>query len=314
MSILINDESNVDSECGIYGIKNLVNGKIYVGQSVQITHRMRQHLHNACTMDDKNTHLYNAMRLYGIESFEWFILENCSKDVLNERESFWINELDSTDREKGYNIKFYDDRNTENFPQETKDKISKALTGKPKSPEHIANMPTKFSKDYLPSKEVIAKRIESIRRRHADPNYVSKNTGNVPWNKGLTTPYETREKQRLAKLGKKQSQEHIDARTKGRENKVYQFDLDGTLIKIWNSAKTIEEETNTQYLRAGINGCCNGNKYYYFDSIFRYEKDILDKTNPTIPDAELSLIQEKKRSARKTIQKFRPTRNIFIKI
>ncbi len=295
------EREELNSNCGIYFIKNTVNDKVYVGQSSNIKHRMQQHVSSALniTKDNQHSHIYNAMRKYGIDSFQWGILELCDRSELNKKEAEWISELDSSNQSKGYNLITYDERLNAVMSDITKLRISEANKGKPKSPEHIANMYTKWSKDNLPNDEMIAKRVETMRRKLSDPNYVAPQTGQIAWNKGLKTPLETREKQRLAKLGTTQKEETIEKRRQKMQNKVYQFNLNGEFIRTWESPREIELNTNL-YLSMGIRGCCNGSKLYYLDSIFRYEKDILDINNPNIPDNELEIIKDKLLTARKS--------------
>ena len=76
--------------CGIYKITNLCNGKIYIGQSVDIQRRWRDHKN--CTSDYA---LYRAFRKYGLENFQFDVIEECNVDQLNEREKYWINYYDS---------------------------------------------------------------------------------------------------------------------------------------------------------------------------------------------------------------------------
>ena len=86
---------------GIYKIQNLINNKVYIGQSKNINSRWRQHRYLA-NIDDG--HLYRAMRKYGIDNFSFSVIEECSISSLNDREEFWIKSYDSTNPEKGYNI------------------------------------------------------------------------------------------------------------------------------------------------------------------------------------------------------------------
>ena len=76
--------------CGIYKITNLCNGKSYIGQSVDIEARWRKH--KTCTLDYA---ISRAFRKYGLDNFEFTIVEECSKEQLNERECYWINYYDS---------------------------------------------------------------------------------------------------------------------------------------------------------------------------------------------------------------------------
>lgn len=91
---------------GIYKITNKINNKIYIGQSVAIEQRWKEH--QSCAFNPKN-HLYNirlycAFRKYGIENFIFEIIELCDKNKLNERELYWIEYYNSTDNKIGYNI------------------------------------------------------------------------------------------------------------------------------------------------------------------------------------------------------------------
>lgn len=88
---------------GIYKITNLINGKIYIGQSVKIKNRWQQHKQEVKS-NRTNTLLYNAMRKYGLDNFSFEVIEECDKDQLNEREIYWISYYDSFNKEKGYNM------------------------------------------------------------------------------------------------------------------------------------------------------------------------------------------------------------------
>lgn len=96
------------NHCGIYKITNKINGHSYIGQSINIKNRWAAHKSyyktNAPTKNNKyyNCNLYTAMRKYGIENFNFEILEECSKDLLDEREKYWINYYDTY--ENGYNM------------------------------------------------------------------------------------------------------------------------------------------------------------------------------------------------------------------
>lgn len=87
---------------GIYTIKNLINGKQYVGQSINIQKRWSQHKSDYIHNENKKI-LYKAMRKYGIENFSFEVLEECPIDKLDEKEIFWIKEL-NTLNPNGYNI------------------------------------------------------------------------------------------------------------------------------------------------------------------------------------------------------------------
>lgn len=88
---------------GIYKIENKINGKIYIGQSINIKIRWQQHEREA-NSNRRSAPLYNALRKYGIDNFTFEVLEECPQEMLNEREIFWIAHYKSNDRDFGYNV------------------------------------------------------------------------------------------------------------------------------------------------------------------------------------------------------------------
>lgn len=88
----------------IYLITNLINSKKYVGQTTKtMEERFEGHLKDARKEDCKNRPLYAAFNKYGIENFKVELLEEVKDStMLNEREVFWIKELD-TYGQNGYN-------------------------------------------------------------------------------------------------------------------------------------------------------------------------------------------------------------------
>ncbi len=92
---------------GIYKIENKINGKIYIGQSVNIAKRIIEHKYRAFDEKDERTYslyLYVAMRKYGKQNFSFDIIEECQKEALNEKEQYWIQHYKSNQKEYGYNL------------------------------------------------------------------------------------------------------------------------------------------------------------------------------------------------------------------
>jgi group I intron endonuclease len=56
-------------KCGIYKILNLINNKIYIGQSVDICYRWKQHKKSNSKNKYHNIYLDRAIHKYGIENF-----------------------------------------------------------------------------------------------------------------------------------------------------------------------------------------------------------------------------------------------------
>ena len=89
---------------GIYCITNLINNKRYIGQSLNIEKRWKDHKSNYlnCT----NSSLYAAIRKYGINNFKFEVLEECKIEELNDKEIYWISFYQTYPPElnKGYNL------------------------------------------------------------------------------------------------------------------------------------------------------------------------------------------------------------------
>jgi group I intron endonuclease len=82
---------------GVYAIKNLVNGKCYVGQSKNITWRLLGHKVALTKGIHYNKHLQSAVNKHGIDNFSFEVLEICELDkkVLCVKEQKWMDKLDS---------------------------------------------------------------------------------------------------------------------------------------------------------------------------------------------------------------------------
>ena len=90
---------------GIYKITNNINNKVYIGQSINIEKRIKQHFWKAkCEKDISfNSILHKAIRKYGAENFSWEVLQECSIEEIDELEQKYIKEYNSISP-NGYNI------------------------------------------------------------------------------------------------------------------------------------------------------------------------------------------------------------------
>ena len=90
--------------CGIYKITNIENEMTYIGQAVNIAERWKQHIKRGIGAETPiNNKLYPAMKQFGPENFTFEIVEQCSRDKLNEREDYWQEFYKA--KEFGYSIK-----------------------------------------------------------------------------------------------------------------------------------------------------------------------------------------------------------------
>lgn len=160
----------------IYKVTNKVNGKIYIGQTVQsIIKRKSNHISDA-TLSKDNFYFHNALRKYTKKVFTWEIIEYCgSKEELNEMEFHYIKQYDSFN--KGYNMTLGGD-SLYGFHHSkiTKRKLSKANSGK-KLPPRSKEWCIKISKSKLGSKlseETLAKRQANRKYKKGSGNKLSK--------------------------------------------------------------------------------------------------------------------------------------------
>lgn len=87
---------------GIYGLRNTITNKWYVGQSRNIYGRWRKYRFCVCPNQPK---LRNALKKYGYDAFDKVLLEICinDKSTLDNRENFYIEKYNSINN--GYNCK-----------------------------------------------------------------------------------------------------------------------------------------------------------------------------------------------------------------
>lgn len=88
----------------IYEIRCLLNNKVYIGSSKHYKNRWTTHKRNLKNNNHINKHLQSAWNKYGKKNFVFSIIELCDIDNLLDRESYWINKFDSSNRELGYNM------------------------------------------------------------------------------------------------------------------------------------------------------------------------------------------------------------------
>lgn len=113
---------------GIYKITNLINEKVYIGQSVNIYQRWHDHCYK-----EYNRHLSSAFAAYGIDNFTFEILEETLIEDLTKREEYYIQVYDARNPVKGYNCKEAGTHGRHSL--ETRRRISESHKGKKMSDE-----------------------------------------------------------------------------------------------------------------------------------------------------------------------------------
>jgi group I intron endonuclease len=120
---------------GIYKITHRDTGKCYIGQSKDVFKRWKEHSNLAVK---KKSAIQHAFVAHGIDRFSFEVLEECDREMLNDREVHWISYIGSLSP-NGYNLTSGGGQ-AFTVSDETKKKISAVQKGKKQSEEHNANI------------------------------------------------------------------------------------------------------------------------------------------------------------------------------
>mgnify|MGYP003604290075 CR=1 FL=1 len=80
-------------KCGIYTITNIITRQTYIGSAIDIHSRWRNHKGLLKRGKHHSLHLQNSWNKYGFNNFTFDIIEECSKDLLMEREQYYLDNL-----------------------------------------------------------------------------------------------------------------------------------------------------------------------------------------------------------------------------
>lgn len=233
----------------IYKVTNLINGKIYIGQ--HLNPKRKSYLGSGILIK-------NAIKKYGRKNFHKEILEYCnSKEVLNEKEKHWIDKLDSTNLDIGYNL---DKGGGRTLEEDYSIKMSNKLKGRKLSEEAKMN----------------------ISKNHADVS----GENNPMWGKTHTSESKDKILNAIREWNKKggyNSEIRLkkSLKTKGRKNPNYnptpvlQFDLFGNLVKEWEDLISLKDAGfNSKH----ISNVCRGIGKTAFGYIWKF-KNIEEEKN-----------------------------------
>ena len=164
---------------GIYCIENIKNNKKYIGRSQNIRNRWYTH-RSSLKRGDDSVLLQQAWNEFGEGNFKLWIIEECDKSQLYEKEIYYIEEFQTRNINYGYNFtKGGSGTNGLIHTDETKKKISESETGKIISNAIRLKMSTagKNRKSSESTKSKISKSLMSNKRRlgtHQSEKYKSK--------------------------------------------------------------------------------------------------------------------------------------------
>lgn len=249
---------------GIYSVMNLLNNKIYIGQSIDIERRWNQHRYGK-----GNIILRNAIKKHGIENFTFNILEtinseNKSKSQITKEltllEQKWFDMEQPFLKENGYNIQKISKPNlTPNKNSNFGEKISKIKIDNNHTGKNIKqyDLNGNFIREWKSAAEV--ERMTGFRAENISASCLrkSKSSNNFIWRfiDDVVTPQEVEERRN---------------RIKPITRKVKQVAIDGKIVKIWGSFKELVNNSNFDY--RPVKECCNGNRTHYKGYFWSFEE------------------------------------------
>jgi hypothetical protein len=190
--------ASISKTSGIYIIKNLRNGKFYLGQTQNIRKRWNDHKSNLRKNTHSNIHLQRAWNIDGEKNFKFLVLEYCPVEQLDEREQVHLDAYvsgnncyniakDATAPNRGRQGTMLGKHHTD----ATKRKISEAKRGKPShGKKHTAETIQKMREIHRNISDETRLKMSEAKR------------GKPPHNKGKPASEGQKQKQREAMLGR----------------------------------------------------------------------------------------------------------------
>ena len=230
---------------GLYRLTNKVNGKIYIGSSIQLDIRWAGG--NRKTLRGNyshNAHLQRAWNKYGEDAFIFDVIEYVPDDtpikmLQDVYEQKWIDETNCCDSSIGYNIAKIARGGGFPMTEDAKENLRILNTGRKAS----AETRKKISDGYMPPSDPDGKKLKLVECNLGDKNPM------------------------YGKFGK----EHPRAR------RIIQYDKSENELKIWDSVNDIVRELKKDYpkiVHSNIVSCCNGNLGSAYGFVWRYADDM----------------------------------------
>jgi group I intron endonuclease len=124
---------------GVYQIRNLVTGRIYIGSSTNVATRWYQHRRGMKDGVPPCRSMSDDLRRHGMESFVFEILEKCDRKVTRVCEQKWLNKYRPFDSTVIYNVcEDSTGPKGRKYPDSHKNAIRESLNGVSFTPERCA--------------------------------------------------------------------------------------------------------------------------------------------------------------------------------
>jgi group I intron endonuclease len=244
----------------IYQIKNIINDKVYIGQTTQHNVATRWGEHIKSINSDVDSYLIRAFKLHGIENFVFSVLSEIPNDQLDNAEIDAISNKNSLSP-NGYNIREGGSRGKHS--QESIDKIRES---------HIGKKHTDETKEKL--------RQLNIGKKHT-PESIEKTRRAMS---GKPKTREAVEKSARARTGLRRSVEVKEKMSLARRVEVEQWSIEGNYIKTYKSIKQASIETGCN----DISKCCRGKYKQSGGFLWKYKDENLSKLNAQSCDTKSS--------------------------
>ena len=88
---------------GIYKVVHKPSGKVYIGSSVDIAARWKNHRTGLLRGKHHSVSLQETFNRDGLHSFSFVLLEQCAREDLAPKEMEWLSRYDSMNMDKGFN-------------------------------------------------------------------------------------------------------------------------------------------------------------------------------------------------------------------
>ena len=180
---------------GIYKITNIINDHCYIGFASNITKRKNEHFYNLKKGIHGNNYFQNAYDKYGIENFEFEIIQELEndKELLALMEIYWIAYYNSfIDDRNGYNLTRGGEGNSTEISEKTRKKMSDSKKG------------NKYSLGFKHSEEVRERMSNAQKGKVLSEEHKQKV---AIANTGKTRSEESRKRMSLAQKGKPKSEQ-----------------------------------------------------------------------------------------------------------